>query len=451
MDTSKNNDGTSQNKSKGQICLDSGRGDAKSSKIGRPAKHPVQINIAPWHMKQENLAKTFSRDSLCVPKVKTTITTNATKPKILNQKSSVESWPSQMSEYVDKCFRACSNDAERLFVEAKLKILINKTIDENRLKTTDWAQLPLVPVSEIQENTKINKTSVESQSRNMSFISKNDSQEEERATILMNIEDGPLVDKPVQGTSLEIEKEYFRLTSAPDPSTVRPYNVLKKALKHVEKKWKEGADYVYLCSQLKSIRQDLTVQLICNRFTVHVYEVHARIALEKEDVSEFNQCLTRIIQLYDAGLEGAIDEFTGYQITYLTFTKNYIALNDILAKLHETIAPPTSFATLHALSIRRAFFTGNTFELFKLFINAPNMSPHLMKLFMKLERASFFEKILLSYKPHVSIVTLLKIFGNECHGLSYIWLEAGLHDYDFHEGLLPTNITHEKALKSRLL
>lgn len=39
------------------------------------------------------------------------------------------------------------------------------------------------------------------------------------------------------GTCQTIEKSYFRLTSAPDPSDVRPEPVLAKALKVVLKKW----------------------------------------------------------------------------------------------------------------------------------------------------------------------------------------------------------------------
>lgn len=86
---------------------------------------------------------------------------------------------------------------------------------------------------------------------------------------------------PVVGRCTTLEKQYFRLTSEPNPDAVRPLHILEQTLELLKRKWKRENNYNYICDQFKSMRQDLTVQHIKNEFTVEVYEIHARIALEK--------------------------------------------------------------------------------------------------------------------------------------------------------------------------
>ncbi len=74
------------------------------------------------------------------------------------------------------------------------------------------------------------------------------------------------------GKNQSIEKPYLRITGRPNPDTVRPEPILKKALKHFLDKYQKDKNYEYLISQLRSIRQDLTVQHIKNGFTIQVYE-----------------------------------------------------------------------------------------------------------------------------------------------------------------------------------
>jgi hypothetical protein len=143
--------------------------------------------------------------------------------------------------------------------------------------------------------------------------------------------------KRLKGLSTKLEKPYLRLTAAPLPSSVRPLSVLKLALEHVKNQYLNDEKYSYACEQLKSIRQDLTIQNINNRFTAHVYETHARIALECGDLSEYNQCQSRLQELRrKRGILISAGEFDCYRLLHSIHRNNNLEYVSTLSELSQT-------------------------------------------------------------------------------------------------------------------
>lgn len=145
----------------------------------------------------------------------------------------------------------------------------------------------------------------------------------------------------VVGTSTALEKPYLRLTTFPKSQDVRPLAVLIKSLAHIKSQFIKTEDFDWANEQLKSVRQDITVQGIRNKFVLEVYETHARINLEHGDLQEFNQCQTMIRHLTSNTAENltkgkeeedlcllqqseeAADEFQAYGVLYSLIQKSW--------------------------------------------------------------------------------------------------------------------------------
>lgn len=143
---------------------------------------------------------------------------------------------------------------------------------------------------------------------------------------------------PLLGRSTVLERPYLRLTGDPDPDMVRPEFVLKRSLAHVLTTLRTKPveqRHIYAFEQLKSIRQDLTLQRIRNKFTVHVYETHAKIALDRlsPDLPEYAQCQKALMELYDEGIRSdRVSEFLALNALYAQLKSDFIGLQYLLRR-----------------------------------------------------------------------------------------------------------------------
>lgn len=204
----------------------------------------------------------------------------------------------------------------------------------------------------------------------------------------------------VVGTCEKLEKRYLRLTSAPDPASVRPERVLRKALTYIIGRWQTDHDYHYLVDQFKSIRQDLTVQHIRDEFTVTVYETHARIALEVGDLSEFNQCQSQLRTLYteNPAFRGNYYEFLSYRVLYLMVTANRSQMSALLLDL--TKAETQHPSVQHALQCRAAVATHNFYHFLQLVQHALHQcSTYLLDKMVTRVRWHAIQVLCRSFKP----------------------------------------------------
>lgn len=237
------------------------------------------------------------------------------------------------------------------------------------------------------------------------------------------------------GENQNLEKPYLRLTTFPRKEDVRPLKVLIKALAYVKGRYVQEEDFAWANEQLKSIRQDMTVQRIRNRFVLEVYETHARILLEQGDLDEFNQCQTMIRSLVEGGSEqpkdaipttkkaarpekplyqspDVADEFRGYAILYALVRNSGFELK---AELERATSPSLKCSQngfdgdsvksnrWHAFQVVKSLDDNDYRTFFRLYETAPYMSAFLMDFLVKRVRDRAYERIIAAYRPNVSV------------------------------------------------
>ena len=203
--------------------------------------------------------------------------------------------PDSLKKWVGRAFARCQ-DSNWSDVEKAMKQTITDAFERDEVWEIDWDTMPLsVPYTSKSQKQRQPSPPVNHKKRKQNAIKKQLTghttppetafelaQKAKRAqrfnhtnhntlsstTSSLPLEDAAFAvdvnfDKHViVGRSTALEKRYLRLTSAPDPESVRPLSVLRKTLDLLKQKWKAESNYAYICDQFKSLRQDLTVSAL---------------------------------------------------------------------------------------------------------------------------------------------------------------------------------------------
>mmetsp|Transcript_111815 Transcript_111815/g.311149 ORF Transcript_111815/g.311149 Transcript_111815/m.311149 type:complete len:689 (-) Transcript_111815:340-2406(-) len=231
-------------------------------------------------------------------------------------------------------------------------------------------------------------------------------------------------EKPLEGSCTDLERPYFRITALPCASDVRPVPVLRQAFALVCERWAEEHDWVYASEMLRSIRQDLTVQMVRGDFAVEVYEFCARVALELGDFKQFDQCSMQLEDLYseaEASTAPHMPEFLAYRLLYLTMHGERLALSAFLNRhawpLHAAITDGEPHL-VHAWALRGALEKGSLPELRRLVeracpIAATEAMCQLSSKLLEGLRLQQLAAICKAFRYHVSRGLLLRLFAGD--------------------------------------
>jgi hypothetical protein len=225
----------------------------------------------------------------------------------------------------------------------------------------------------------------------------------------LGVAGGPPLRLVGYGTSTALEKPFLRLTSAPHASSVRPPEVLRRALAHVKQRWRAQPDYGWAGEQLQSIRQDLTVQHVRDALAVDTYETHARVALEMGDMPQFTQCLSVLRSLHAACPgAGSPPEFAAYRLLFAAA----VGTDALAAELRRLSDDELRHQWVrHAMAAAAAMHRGDAATFGHMFDNAPRMSPYLMDALLPRVRAKGLVAALTAYRPGCPLSCLARQLG----------------------------------------
>lgn len=383
----------------------------------------------PWRNQNSNTAYTSVSAKTSLSASTNTNKNNGAKQKTSSNNDGAQ-WPDSLRRFVERCLSEVQ-EKDNAEMQKQLKEEITKAFEEKRTWDIDWDKKSL-PILELRKSQKRkasqrnNFNSSEGVGSGGGMLIGEDSQEKKekrqrrfeshfKANSSIPPPPTSTADKnqPIVGRSTQLEKQYFRLTSEPDPDMVRSLETLKRTLDLLKRKWKEEQNYAYICDQFKSLRQDLTIQHIQNEFTVSVYEIHARIALEKGDLGEYNQCQSQLKQLYSQNIKGNTREFLAYRILYLLHTQNRLEISHLIDMMinDDDSELQNDPSVNHALKVNSAMACGDYHRLFQLYADAPNMGGYVMDCFINRERLYALSAICRAYRPTIPVAFLTKELG----------------------------------------
>lgn len=216
------------------------------------------------------------------------------------------------------------------------------------------------------------------------------------------------------GTSISLEKSYTRLSGLPDPRSVRPPAVLEESLKVVQRRFAQSRCYEYALEQLRSIRQDLTVQQIRDPLAAAVYETSCRIAIESDDMHEFNVAQVHVRQLHAAGFHAEnAAEFCAYHILYSATVPppelRHGQVQDILTSLNPAALRHPFIS--QAIRLHVAYDTSDFHDFFRLWPNLHNLGVHFADRVVPEMRRLALDASVVAFSPALSLERLGEILG----------------------------------------